>query len=331
MQDLPGRLVIGTAGHAFEARPVHGPGVPGADTECDGWSTDAFTVRWAAVRGDWHRYYHQPRQDQARTAVHQASGAVVFAVADGVSSAETADVGALEACSAAVREILDQMDRGAWPIDLRQVATAAADALRWRAAHWLRTASPPDEAVENLYATTLVAGVILPGRPGLSGATTASGGAGSAGPSRPRHPGKPDRPSQPGESSLPAGPTAALVRIGDSCAWVLDRETGQYRALFQPKSDHAVISNAVSALPRVPTEPETALLALDPRLILLVGTDGIGDPLGDGTGEVGTRVAEQLLPAPPRPLAFVHLLDFSRETYDDDRALLAVWTHEGPT
>lgn len=286
-----GRVVIEPAGHAFEPRPSHAPGIPCADTECDGWSTDAFTLRWAAVRGDWHRYYHQPRQDQARATVHRPSGALVFAVADGVSSAESADAGALAACSAAVQEMLDQLDRDAWPVDPHEVVASAASALRQQAAHRLGTADPSDEQVEKLYATTLVAGAVLPG---------------------------------------PGGPSAALVRIGDSCAWVLDRGTGEYHALFRPKSDHVVMSNSVTSLPRVPDEPEQVMLQLEPRLILLVGTDGFGDPLGDGTGPLSALFAHHLIPSPPMPLSFAHLLDFSLETYDDDRALLAVWSHPEP-
>lgn len=286
-----GRIVIEPAGHAFEPRPSHAPGIPCADTECDGWSTDAFTLRWAAVRGDWHRYYHQPRQDQARATVHRPSGAVVFAVADGVSSAESADVGALAACSAAVREMLGQLDRDARPVDPGRVAESAASALRQQAAHRLDTTDPSAEQVEKLFATTLVAGAVVPG---------------------------------------PDGPSAALVRIGDSCAWILDRGTGEYRALFRPKSDHAVLSNSVTSLPRIPQPLEHVMLPLEPRRILLVGTDGFGDPLGDGMGPVGALFAEHLIPSPPAPLFFAHLLDFSRETYDDDRALLAVWTHPEP-
>ena len=287
-----GRIVIEPAGHAFEPRPSYAPGIPCADTECDGWSTAAFTLRWAAVRGDWHRYYHQPRQDQVRSAVHRPSGAAVFAVADGVSSAESADVGALEACYAAVQEMLDQLDRDVWPVDFYKVVASAANVLRQRAAHRLGAADPSAEQVEKLLATTLVAGAVLSG---------------------------------------PSGPRAELVRIGDSCAWVLDRGTGEYRALFRPKSEHVVLSSSVTSLPRIPQQLEHVVLPLEPRLILLVGTDGFGDPLGNGTGSLGVLFAKHLIPSPPMPLSFAHLLDFSRETYDDDRALLAVWSRPEPT
>lgn len=285
------RVVIEPAGHEFEPGPSHTPGVPGADTECDGWSTAALTLRWAAVRGDWHRYYHQPRQDQARAAVHRPSGAAVFAVADGVSSAESADVGALDACSAAVAEVLHQLDRGRWPIDAHDVAAAGAGALHHRAAQWLGVADPPADRVAKLLATTLVAGAVRPG---------------------------------------PGGVTASLIRIGDSGAWILDRGTGEYRSLFRAKSDDVVLSNSVSSLPHIPRRLDHVTLPLEPRLIMLAGTDGFGDPLGDGTGPVATHFAGRLAPSPPPPLTFAHLLDFSRETYDDDRALLAVWSHPEP-
>jgi hypothetical protein len=39
---------------------------------------------------------------------------------------------------------------------------------------------------------------------------------------------------------------------------------------------------------------------------------------------VGQLFAEHLH-IPPPALAFAHLLDFSRETFDDDRTLVAVW------
>ncbi len=84
--------------------------------------------------------------------------------------------------------------------------------------------------------------------------------------------------------------------------------------------------NSVTSLPRIPQQLEHVVLRLEPRLILLVGTDGFGDPLGNGTGPLGVLLAEHLIPSPPMPLSFAHLLDFSRETYDDDRALLAVWS-----
>jgi serine/threonine protein phosphatase PrpC len=123
----------------------------------------------------------------------------------------------------------------------------------------------------------------------------------------------------------PNGATAdaAVARIGDSSAWVL--RDGRYRALFDPKAA-AIVESAVTALPQVPA-PDVRGGPLAPGEVLLVGTDGFGDPLGDGTGQVGAHFAVRL--AQPRPpVAFAHDLDFSRETFDDDRTLLAIWPRQ---
>ncbi len=78
------------------------------------------------------------------------------------------------------------------------------------------------------------------------------------------------------------------------------------------------------ALPRVPSDVRVHTVLVSGSDRLLIGTDGFGGPLGDGTGPVGRLFAEHLAPSlEPRGLA--HLLDFSRETFDDDRTLLVVW------
>jgi hypothetical protein len=51
-------------------------------------------LRLASVRGYSHRYHGIPRQDAADIAYETHSGAVVFAVADGVSSAAYPHIGA---------------------------------------------------------------------------------------------------------------------------------------------------------------------------------------------------------------------------------------------
>jgi len=102
--------------------------------------------------------------------------------------------------------------------------------------------------------------------------------------------------------------------------------TQEFRPVFEDKQrpDAAVVSSGVAALPYVPDPLPFAAFDLLPHEVLLVGTDGFGDPLGDGTGQVGQLFARHLA-APPPPRGLAHLLDFSRETFDDDRTLLAVW------
>ncbi|GGK40790.1 hypothetical protein GCM10010124_37050 [Pilimelia terevasa] len=121
----------------------------------------------------------------------------------------------------------------------------------------------------------------------------------------------------------PDGLLATLVRVGDSGAWLLDR--GSYLPLFAAKgAGEATISGAVDPLPRMPEHVRPIEVPVPRDGVLLVATDGIGDPLGDGTGLVGQLFAEVLVTPPPL-LGFAHAVDFSRDTFDDDRTLVAVW------
>ncbi|MER5756545.1 protein phosphatase 2C domain-containing protein [Streptomyces sp. NPDC002088] len=287
------RIVIGTPGPEFEALPPGQYDFDFPDTECDGWSTTELAMRFASVRGAKHRYYRQPRQDAARAAVHAATGSIVFAVADGVSSASSSEQGAVAACQAALDRLLHLLDQPGEPIDLRDVACHAADRLRELTRWRLGGRDPEFSEVAGLYATTLVAGVVRP------------------------HPG---------------GPLVELCRIGDSGAWTLDRSRGQFLPLFPTKtgSDVLLVSSTVTPLPHVPDPLEQTSRRLSSHEALLIGTDGFADPLGDGDGQVGSLFARHLAHPPP-PLWFAHLLDFSRETFDDDRTLLTIWptTPEG--
>jgi hypothetical protein len=55
-------------------------------------------------------------------------------------------------------------------------------------------------------------------------------------------------------------------------------------------------------------------------------TDGIGNPPGSGQGGVGNLFRDVLIrSSAPSLIEFAHAVDFSRETFDDDRTLVAVW------
>jgi serine/threonine protein phosphatase PrpC len=282
------RITVDTPGTEFEPKPPGQFAFDFPDTECDGWSTPDFTVRSASVRGASHRFYRKPRQDSARIAVHEASGAVVFAVADGVSGATDSEFGAVEACRAAVERMLFLLAAGRGPLDFDGVAHHAAERLRQLAAWRLSSTGSQTSAVAaEWYATTLVAGAVRPG---------------------------------------PDGPHLQVFRIGDSGAWLLDRANSAYHALFGTKTGAATefVSTAVRPLPHVPDAIEHVEEHLTGSEVLLVGTDGFGDPLGDGDGRVGALFARHLA-VPPSPLRLAHVLDFSRETFDDDRSLVALW------
>ncbi|WP_157779052.1 protein phosphatase 2C domain-containing protein [Micromonospora sp. WMMA2032] len=255
------------------------------DSLADGWSTDRFCVRLASVRGYAHRLRGTPRQDDAAVVHHAPTGSIVLAIADGVSAAPFSHIGATAACRAAVAAIVADLDTGIDAVDWQNVVRQTA----WQLTEQARTIFKLPEAdparAERELATTLVTGLIRP---------TAEGA------------------------------EAALIQVGDSSAWVL--RGGEYRCLLEAKFsiDDEVLGSTVTALPRVPqVTPRVGPLV--PGDVLLVGTDGFGDPLGDGSGLVGRHLADQL-GRPQPPLEFAYHLDFSRETFDDDRTLLAVWT-----
>ena len=87
-----------------------------------------------------------------------------------------------------------------------------------------------------------------------------------------------------------------------------------------------VASSAVVGLPRLPAETIPMIVDIADDDVLLIATDGIGDPLGSGQGGVGNLFRDVLTrPSAPSLIEFAHAVDFSRETFDDDRTLVAVW------
>lgn len=277
-------LVIGTPVAEFEPRP---PTVRGyrPDLAADGWSTAGFAVRAASVRGYQHRHDGTPRQDDFALAWHPSTDALVLAVADGVSGADLSHLGATLACRTAVEQLLRLLDGSPAPDpDWREVLRCAGWALVEYAGQQADSVNSAAEWAERRLASTLVAAVVLPG---------------------------------------PDGTARALVaRVGDSSAWVLDG--GGWAEVFGGGAAGGVVTAAVTALPRVPAEVAGAVVDLPAGAVLLVGTDGVGTALGDGTGPVGDALAAGLA-GRPSPVQLAHLLDFSRETFDDDRTLVAVW------
>jgi hypothetical protein len=269
-------VTVGTPTADFEPRPAASAAYR-PDTVVDGWSSEDFTIRLASVRGYEHRHRGLPRQDDVAAAHHPATGAVAFAVADGVSAAPLAHLGATAACRAALACVLADL-AVASTVDWAKVAEHAAWQVVRQAVAVLELPGPDPERAEKEMATTLVTGLVRP-----DGAFE-------------------------------------LVQIGDTSGWLLHETT--FRPLW-PAAKGTLAVSAVTALPRVP-EISVRAGGLVPGAVLLIGTDGFGDPLGDGAGEVGAHFAARL--ATPRPpLEFARDLDFSRETFDDDRTLLAIW------
>jgi len=119
--------------------------------------------------------------------------------------------------------------------------------------------------------------------------------------------------------------TAHVVAVGDSGAWLLDGTDFSRIGGGKSDAEGGLSSSAVSGLPRVPVEVNVASVEISAGQVLLLGTDGIGDPLGSGDGDVGRMFSRVFSEYVPSITEFGHMVDFSRETFDDDRTLVAVW------
>lgn len=273
----------------FPPRPPTGGLSYRPDTVCDGWSTHTLDLRLASVRGQQHRWDGRPREDDAAAAWDPNTGTVVIAVADGVSDARQPHIGSQLACRSAVDELLKQVrEGGGFVTDWQKLLSTVHWQLREQAGRLLRTPDAGVAETAELLATTLVAGVATP---------------------------------------TPEGVRVALLSVGDSGVWQIKHEELYPMLGGKTAGADGLLSSAVQPLPYVPRDFRPLEFRLEPGSVLLVGTDGFGDPVGDGRGMVGRLFADQLR-RPVPPLGFAHLLDFSRETFDDDRTLIALWPRD---
>lgn len=280
---------VGTPGPRLEPKPTSEKfrSFPfRPDTVVDGWSTGKVTVRGASLRGHAHRYYGQPRQDDF--VVHVLpTGRVVVAVADGVGNCVHAHVGATSAVRYVPHWVQAYAAEVGSAIDWDELIRGAAWTIVEQAKTTLGLEEPDRAAAARDFSTTLVVAIVDP-----------------------RDDGSAD---------------VRITDVGDSGAWVLSR--GGFESLIAGKSadEGGITSSAVSGLPRVPQTLQVRSVVLEPGEVLLVGTDGIGDPLGSGEGGVGNLFKDVLGVGVPSLLEFANAADFSRETFDDDRTLVAVW------
>jgi hypothetical protein len=257
------------------------------DVVIDGWSTGAMTLRGVSQRGHLHRYNGAPRQDDF-AAHHLPDGRVVVLVADGISAAPQSHIGASTATKQAAEWLHSHLGDDIADTDWMTLLKSTAWALNERAQTLLELGAPDPVRAEEQLATTLVCAVIEPTRG--------------------------------------RGLRAYLVGVGDSGAWLLS--SGEFVEVLGGKTVPAdgIASSAVVGLPRVPTEVAPVVVEIAEHDVLLIGTDGIGDPLGIGHGGVGNLFRDVLSgPWVPSLIEFAHAVDFSRETFDDDRTLVAVW------
>lgn len=292
----PAPVVIGDSGRAFtEVRPVlFADQWVQADTEIDGGSLGGLEVRAASLRGLSHRHQGTPRQDAYGFAV--ADGWFTAVVADGVSSGPLSHEAARLVARRGPEQVVRQLGAGRAPADIdwpEVFSVLAKLILRAGERSLTRSHITPaegqsvDQAVVAAMATTATF-VVCP--------TSAAGQR-----------------------------EAAVAWMGDSPAWRLAADGG-WQCLSEVKGAGAeVATSRVPALPMLPGDTvPSRVVTLAPDDVLLVMTDGVGDPLGGADGEVGRFLAD-VWRTPPDPLDFAAQTGFGRKSYDDDRTVVGVW------
>ena len=152
-----GPVTIGEPAAVIEAQLAAGePYRP--DTVADGGNVFGLTVRAASVRGLFKRYTGGPRQDDICLRVHQASGTLIAAVADGVSGAARSGLGAALAVRYATDAVARQLDGDGvdWARVFEQAAWALVEEHRRSSGDG---GAGAEEASKSLATTLLVATV----------------------------------------------------------------------------------------------------------------------------------------------------------------------------
>jgi len=244
------------------------------------------TVRAASVRGLSHRHYARVRQDDYALRVTPDSRYLVVCVADGVSSGDLSHFAALWAAQDGTDELCQRLARnGPDELPWPEFLAWVADRIVERAGHQVEgIGSDPREVAQRMAAALTYAVMDLTGE------------------ERAVH----------------------LLTVGDTSGWVLGRD-GDWRPQQPVKNaDVDIHSSAVSALPILSGTPRPVRTSVAPGEALVVMTDGIGDPLGNGSGAVGRFLARSW-GDPPADFAFAAQVGFARRSFDDDRTAVAVW------
>lgn len=294
--------VVGDPGRAA-GRVVAAPDVSQwhqPDTVLDGVTvpgpagSPAVHVRAASVRGLSHRHYGRVRQDEYAFRLDDRARYLVACVADGVSSGSRSHLAAGWAARRGTdllceRLTCEEPSGIAWGDFVREVA----DLITRSGRAYLGGCGiegwedfGPWEVAEHLATTATYAVVDLAASP----------------------------------EALPVH----VFGVGDSSAWLL--AGGRWRPLQAVKNmGETIYSSVVTALPTMPPVlPEAVRTTVAAGEALVLMSDGVGDPLDDGTGEVGEFLAARWR-TPPADLDFAAQVSFQRRSYDDDRTALALW------
>jgi hypothetical protein len=313
-----GRWIVGDAGRQPQIVPQPPKGflnVP-PDTAVDGEQILGLDYRAVSLRGFSHQERAVPRQDAYRIRITPDDRYLVGCVADGVSDGKRSHEAAELVCEHLTRKLIAQLIQleredglGSWEhvvakLPWQSAVDEANEAIMERASELLQRArdrrpkptGPPTEAPDSYSfsdARTVMSSTAI-----LFVINT-----------------EPDA-----DGVYPA----AIANIaGDSSAFRLAGNSWQALTDIKNSGSH-IASSTVSPLPgTVTVEPH--IFQMPAGNALLVMTDGLGDPIGDGPGPVRDFLAT-MWATPPDLLAFAQQTGFYRKSFTDDRTAVVVWT-----
>jgi serine/threonine protein phosphatase PrpC len=282
-------IVVGEAGRAAETVPTFPVGLwQRPDTVIDGGRAGDLEVRAISTRGLAGRFAGKPRQDDYGLGVSDDGEWLVACVSDGIGSQPLSHRAAEVIVRRTVLATIEQLrsaSRG--DVDWKAVFGMAAAAVLARGMQVLRRDDglPPEPAeVAGQMSATLLVAV-LPTR------------------------------------SVGSECVVRLARVGDSSAWSL---TTAGRWIRHSGGKDGVETDVV-ALPALPIDgPDVIAVSLRPGDRLFLMSDGMGDPLGAGVGEVADFLRTSWESA-PSTLAFADQASFVRKSYTDDRTVIGIW------
>jgi serine/threonine protein phosphatase PrpC len=263
------------------------------DTAVDGGAIGALTVRAASLRGRYGHYFGKTRQDEYGLGTDPAGRWLVAAVADGVTAGRLSH----HAARITVRH------------GCRLLAGRLAERERLEEQDWNEVFADLARSILAFGGRELASDGEEPTPAEIAGAmaSTATFAVCATSPELEYRP-------------------VTVAWIGDSPAWVLHPD-GSWECLSEIKNEgEEVASSRTPGLPLLPADGIAVNpVEIGPGDTLLLMSDGVGDPLGDATGEVG-RFLGQVWEEPPDPLTFAAQVGFARKSFDDDRTVVAVWT-----
>lgn len=273
------------------------------DFECEAFVVGGLHVAAASLRGLSHSWDGRPNQDSFYVGLSDDERWVIAVVADGVSAAALADLASEATAREAWRAVRDSLGGAADPLDVdwasvgdaiqRRVLARGRQLVAALATGDAAEGDLPPETIAQHFASTAEA-VLVEVRPDAAGVRR----------------------------------VARLPIAGDSTCATLDQLDPEEPAwlVWSAGKDLAatVASNAVRPIPLPQPQLHADWRELLPHQVLAVVTDGIGDPLADGSTLTGVHLADRWR-APLSAVKFLDSCAFVVAGGEDDRTAVAVW------